>query len=354
MWFVFWPEAGFSAQGGVKMKQFNQAKVEEFALFYAVESVRKLRIPLVLRIMSIGHDNPTREERIEDIKANPPKADNRGNVYPFGSGNSMSFVLEPETGALLVHERMMKGRGKMPLWGLTMREHAQALNAATTLKERGGFNFVYDSFRDSLALQRRYDHPPKDKKQFFKEMNHLKKIGLKWFDGRFLEKTNEIIAQRTPPTTAVQTDSGFKARLLLRHFGVPPEESQRSLERFVNAWDRPDGNRAPRLLTDKDLSFGQKMYAFILFEGATHGEDGTSQVSAFFRLVGPRERLLLENKSPIVWSIPARSEDHIQLGFNDISFRIQNEPAGTYRVEAEVCDVATNRRVKLVHPFVLH
>lgn len=347
--------AGFSNLAKAEpTTQYDQATVEDLALYVAEESIRRLHIPLVLWILSIGHDSPTRQEMIDEIRADPPKADEKGIVYPFGEHNGMSFVYVPETHSMLVNERMMKTRGKMPYWGLTAIEHAAALNEATTEKERGGATFVYNPYRDTLALQMVYDQPPAKRDRFYKDIKQLKKVSLKWYDGKYVDKTNEILAKHALPASATAEKDGFEATVLLRHFGAEPEKSPWSVKRFIGAWDRRVGRRAPRLTTDNELPEGRMMYAFVLFKGATENADGVAEVGASFRLIAPDGSVRLNDMNPLLWNSSAKPEDHLQLGMNNISFRMREEPLGTYRVEADVCDVASSRCVTVTHPFELH
>lgn len=341
------------AQAKSSSAQFDQETVEELALFIAEESMRRIYIPITLRILSIGHDNPTRQEMIDKISADPPRADAKGNVYPFKKNNNMSFVYHAETGEMLVHESMIETKGKMPRWGLTAPELADALNAASSKRQRGGTDFVYDPYRDALSFQLRYANPPKDRERFYQDIHKLKKTALKWSGDKFSNTVKGIAEKRKPPDTAIASSDGFEAALILRHFHADADQSQWALNRFFARWDRPKRHIAPRLVTDQELRPGSKMYSFISFMGATEMADGKNQISASFRLRGPDGSILLANQPPAIWNAPARDADRRQLAMNDISFRIENEPAGRYQFEADICDMPSERCVKLVHPFEL-
>ena len=330
---------------------FDLAAVEELALFYATESMRRLRIPLVLRLISIGQDTPSRKEMIAEIEADPPKADENGVVYPFGENNDLAFVFDPGTQSMLVSYRMYKTRGEMSLWGVTAHEHAVLLNDASTEKERGGALFSYEPLRDVLALLKRYDQAWETRKRFYKEIERLRKVHDWWFQERFADRSNKLIAALEPPPSASAIEDGFEATLLLRHFDVHTTHSPVLVQRFLDGWQRPDGYREPRLVSHSELFEERKMYAFVLFRGATNDQNGIAFVGASFRLIAPDGSVRLDNMRPLLWNSAARPRDHRQVGMNNVSFTMTDEAPGTYRVEAEVCEVASSRCVEVMHPF---
>jgi hypothetical protein len=334
---------------------FDLATVEDLALFYAEESVRRLHIPLLLRLLVRGKDNPSQQERIEEVRSNPPRADAHGVVYPFGDKNALSFVFNSETRTLSCWERLVKKYGSTGNLALTGPEMAAALNAVSTRdRDRGGADFDYDPIRDAISLRRDYLHPPADRERFYKELNRLLATELKWEKGRYLKEAIAIAESRHPPGSATAATDGFEATLVLRHFSAQPSESKRWVERYLRAWDRPHGVRPPLLTSDRELLVDQTLHAYIHFHGARNDTQGTAAVDATFRLAAPDGTPTFADLEVPIWRAEAPPTEHLQIGVNDFSFSLDEEEAtGTHRLEAEVCDTATSRCVKLAHPFVL-
>ena len=80
----------------------------------------------------------SKKEEIEKIRRDPPKGNEKGEVFPFGDKNPLSFAYDSESRTMTAWERMIKKRGAMGLWGLTGPEAAAALNAASSRHDRGG------------------------------------------------------------------------------------------------------------------------------------------------------------------------------------------------------------------------
>ena len=105
---------------------FDLAAVEDLALFFATESMRRLRIPLLLRLVTSSKNEPTKQERIDEILADPPRADAQGVVYPFGDKNALSLVYNSDTRSMSCWERLVKKYGSTGMLGLTGPEMAAA------------------------------------------------------------------------------------------------------------------------------------------------------------------------------------------------------------------------------------
>lgn len=342
-------------RGTVAQNAFDVATVEELALFYAEESVRRLRVPLAYRLLSLATDDKIdKRKMIEEIRADPPRADDRGVVYPFGDKNDLSFVHHADTGTLSCWERIVKKRGQVGFVGLTGPELAAALNAKSSERERGGAEFAYDPIRDAFSLRRSYSRPPADRERFYQEIDRLIAARMKWAKGRYLKEVRAIAESRHPPGSASAGAEGFAATLVLRHFSAEAADHKRWVARYVRSWDRPPGVRPPYLVSDRELLVDQTMSAYVHFQGARNGPDGTAAVDATFRLIGPDGKATLEDLQVPIWRAEAQPEDHLQLGINDLSFSMDAaETPGAYRLQAEVCDVATGRCVRLAHPFAL-
>lgn len=334
---------------------FDVATVEDLALFYATESVRRVRVPLVLRLASAGKDGTSREEEIEKIRRDPPRLDDRGVVFPFGDKNPLSFALDLDRRTLSCRSRLVSKRGTVGHLGLTGPELAAALNASSSReRDRGGADFAYDPILDALSLQRVYRHPPADRDRFYEEMDGLIATRMSWAEGRYLERAEAIAEDRRPPASATAASEGFTASLVLRHFSAPPGGDQPWAERYLRAWDRPHGAPAPRLVSDGELVVDQTVHAHVHFRGAAGGERDATDVVATFRLIGPLGDEVFSDLAVPIWRGPVPPPDHLQIGVNDISFALDRDnPPGDYRLEATVCDAATGLCVELVHPFLL-
>lgn len=334
---------------------FDLETVEDLALFFAEESYRRLRVPILMRLVMIAHGGPKRREMIAELRADPPKADADGVVHPFGPSNPLSFAYDPETRTLTCWERLVRMRGSVSFTGLTGPELATALNAGSSRQaDRGGSDFGYDPIGDALSLRRRYVHPPGDRERFYQEIDRLLAAQMKWFDGRYLEEAIAIAESRLPPAAASARHDGFGATLILRHFSAPAAESQHFVERYFRAWDRPPGRQAPRLVSDRQLAAGRRMHFFVHFQGAENNDEGIARVDAVFRLLSPDGSTAFDDFDATVWSQQAQAPDHLHIGVNNTFLTLEDPmPAGIYRLEAEVCDVTAGRCVELTHPFEL-
>jgi len=330
---------------------FDLATVEELALYFAEESMRRLRVPLPLRLLMGG---PSKQEKLEEIRQNPPKADDAGVVYPFGDKNPLSFAFDRAARTLTVWERMMKKRGSIGLWGLTGPEAAAALNAASTRRDRGGADFAYDALGDALSFRLVYRRPPADRGRFYEEVNRVVGTQLDWSEKRFLKEMNAIVDARKTPASATATRDGFRATVALRHFAAGRDDTGRWVWRYVKAWSRPAPGPAPRMLSDAEVSAEQPLHAFLHFQGAVADAAGKARVEADLRLVGPEGRVRSSTPGILVFEGEAPPVGHLQLGDRGATLELAaGEPHGRYRVEAEVCDRVANRCVSLVHLIAL-
>ena len=334
---------------------FDVATVEDLALFYAEESYRRLRIPLLMRLVMIAHPGPGRKEAIADLHADPPKADSNGVVYPFGDSNPLSFAYDAKTRTLTCWERLAKKRGSMGFMGMTGPEHTAALNASSSRqRDRGGADWAWDPIRDAISLRRVYLHPPEDRERFYRDIDSLLRTQMKWAKKRYLRETIALAESRHPPASATATADGFTATLILRHFSAPAEESQFWVERYFRAWDRHPRFRAPLLVSDGELPRDRRMHFFVHFQGAENNENGVAPIEAVFRLTAPDGSTLFENFAATVWREKANEPDHLHIGVNNTFVQPEaTRPGGGYLLEAEVCDATTGRCVNLTHPFEL-
>lgn len=334
---------------------FDLATVEELALFYAVESYRRLKIPLLLRLAMIPHDGGGRKEAIEEIRANPPRADEKGVVYPFGDGNPLSFVYDPQTRTLTAWERMVKKRGTTGFMGMTGPEHAAALNAVSSRqRDRGGADWAWDPIRDAISLRRVYHHPPEDRERFYREIDRLLATQRKWAKKRYLKETIALAEARRPPESATATKEGFTATLVLRHFSAPSSESQFWVERYFRAWAERPRTQAPMLVSDRQVEVAAEtwLYFFVHFQGAENDPAGAARVEATFKLVAEDSTVLFENFPATVWREPAKPPDFMQIGVNNTFVKLDTAAtSGGYRLEARVCDAVAERCVDVTHPY---
>lgn len=335
---------------------FSLEVVENLALYFATESTRRLHIPLAMKIFMIATDEPTRQEEIDKIRANPPKANERGVVYPFGKHNPLSLTYNENRRTMTVWERFVKKRGRIGYYGLTGVELAAALNEATSREdERAGTDFAYDPVADAVSLHREYQRPPEDLDRFYEEVNGMVKAQLHWLESeRFIEVAKAAVKRHAPPVTASAENDGFRASLVLRHFSVYPVLTQFYVARYVKTWNRRHGAPSPLLVSDDRVYTGQNLNGFIHFQGATSGDDGSGAVNATFRLLYPNGTPVFENHQVEIWRTPSPPADHLQLGLNNLVVPFgAGTPLGSYKLEAKVCDEVAGRCVSLTHPFEL-
>jgi hypothetical protein len=347
-------EAGAGQNGPEVQGTFDLATVEDLALFFAEETIRRVWISPILRLLTPGKDGWNRKEEIERIRNNPPRADENLAVYPMGDKNDLSFVFDPDTRSLSCWERLVKKHGSTGMMGLTGSEMAAALNAVSARgRDRGGADFAYDAIRDALSLRLDFRHPPENRKRFYKEVRGLVAAQVKWTQ-RYLDVSRPIVEGRHPPGSATALTEGFGATLVLRHFSVEPSESQHYVERYLNAWDRPHGGMEPSLVSDRAVLVDQVLHAYIHFRGARNNAQGMAAVDATFRLVSPDNGPIFADLEAPIWRGPAPPASHLQIGEKDLALTLdQDEPLGTYSLEARVCDRTTSRCVELEHPFTL-
>ena len=338
-------------------ESFDLAMVEELALFYAEESVRNITVPLTLRVVeALNGEKVSKEDQINNIRSNPPKVNEKVVVFPFGKNNPLSFVYNPDNRTMTVWERFIKKRGAIGFYGLTSEELAVEINKTTSRKkDRASADFAYDKITDSLSLKRVYRFPPKNRKKFYKEIDKILKIRMKWMrKERFLKTAKAAANRNKPPESAASENKGFHAVLVLRHFSVPPELTQFYTGRYVKTWDRVHGIRPPLLVSDKTFQVGQLLNAFVHFQGASNGENGKGKVELEIKLIGPNGEVVFEKQKIKIWQNEAPPIKHLQIGENNLSISMDKESTiGQYLILANVCDQMTNRCVEIKHPIEL-
>jgi hypothetical protein len=346
------PPDGTSAEGS-----FDAETVEELAGYFAVEAIRKARIPLAYRALSLIYGPIDKKGMIEEIEKNPPRIDDQGVVYPLGDKNQLSFVFNRKTRTLSCWERVVKKYGGTGMLGLTGPEMASALNASSSrTRDRGGADFAYDPIRDSLSLRIDVVHPPADRNEFFEPVDRLIKAVVKLEKKRYLQLAQAASKSALTPASATATTDGFTATLVLRHFSADPSDSEHWVERYLKTWnpDRQPGAMTPKFVSDRELLVDQIFHAYIHFAGARNSAGGIATVDATYRLIGPDGGQVFDKPHVPIWRERVHPLEHVHIGATDLSFSIDDEePTGPYRLEATVCDTGTSRCVRLEHPFVL-
>jgi hypothetical protein len=336
---------------------YNLQMVEDLALFYAEESIRKLRIPLTLRVLgAIAGNKIDRKSEVSKLRSNPPKANEIGVVYPFGAKNPLSFEYNADKGSLVVWERIIYKRGSIGFYGLTAIELANQLNQNTSIKkDRAGADFAYDSNADALSLRREYTKVPKDKNKFYKEIDHLLKIQNKWTQSdRFIKAAIAASQRNKPPVNASSEKDGFTATLALRHFSVEPKLSQFYIDRYVKSWDRIPTMKPPMLVSDRRVKSNQVLNGFIHFMGSENSLDGTADVMAEFKMIDPSGEIVFEMQRVQLWNYQSPPLNHLQIGENNISINFDApSKLGDYIIEAKVCDQVNKKCVDLIHTIEL-
>ncbi len=337
-----------------KTRPINAETAEEVALFFALESMRRLRVPLVLRL--VFPDGSSREEELERIRQSPPRLNASNVVYPFGDKNALSMVLHEGRGVLSCRYSLSEKRGTVGGWGLTGPEMAAVLNEHSTARERGGAEWSYDPIRDSVGLQRDFSSLPADDDKLYRELNQFMKTGNWWFNERFVKRLVPLVEARQPPASASAEEEGFGATLVLRHFSQQNHEMGAHFAgRYLRGWDRKWGHRAPRVVSDRALDIDQLMYIWVHFEGAGTGEPlAEAAVYAKVRIVRPDGSLAVDEITLPLWRGEAPPGGHLQIGMNNVSFSLDaDEPRGDWTIEARVCEDGRDRCVDLRHDFVV-
>ena len=347
------PGAGFALESS---ERFTRKDVEDLALYYAVESYRRLEIPKEMRHLADEIERD-RQKEIKEIKADPPKLQPNGAVHPFGPNNPVSFVLNDD-GTMTVWNEMIELEGKLSRWGPTAPEAAKALNESSTRKERGDSDFAWDRTKDALSMHTGWTEVPRTKaerERFYRRTMKQHTAFMSWSEGGFVDRMNGVVGQRELPKSASSEQDGFAASLVLRHFSATGDEQQAFAERYKRVWDRPARHKlAPRIVSDRSVPQEQRFYLFFHFRGSKNNTTGISPVDATLRIRSPDGELLVEDVVVPLWRAEAKAEDFWQIGGNNVDLTLDREQApGGYRIEADICDQTTGRCVTVVHPLEL-
>lgn len=336
---------------------FNQAQVEELALFFAVESVHQVQQTLSRKVIKqMRKTGEDLTDRIQAINDNPPLANAQGVVHPFGPNNPLSFVYNAHDGSMTVWSRIIKKRGQIGYYGLTAVELAVALNQTTDQqRDRAGGYFAFDATADALSLKLHYPSPPVDRQAFYGAVDHLIRARLAWSEqDRFLNAAVAAAEAQAPPNEATASLGDWSATLVLRHFSVYPQLTAFYVNRYRQSWDRPHGVRAPLLVSDQKLWINQVINGMVHFRGLQADDQGTATITAQFSLTGPDGAVEFAGQELLLWQGPPPPTDHLQIGMQNLSWSFdQDAKPGKYLIEASICDQAGTRCLKLSHPFEL-
>jgi hypothetical protein len=142
---------------------------------------------------------------------------------------------------------------------------------------------------------------------------------------------------------------------MLRHFSVEPQLTQNYTGRYVKGWNLGHGINPPLLVSDNKVLNTQALNGFIHFQGASDGAEGTANVTAVFRMIGPDGNVVFENLKIQIWDTKAPPESHLQLGLNNLVIPFNRESIpGEYLIEAQVCDDVKTQCIDLKHSILLY
>ena len=154
--------------------------------------------------------------------------------------------------------------------------------------------------------------------------------GAAWLDGS---------GKPVPDTDSLRSSGAFGVQLVLT-----PDDAQ-----FRKTWN--SSKTPPQLRVTDRARRGSAISAMLVFSGCAANAAGNCDVVADFTLVDPGGKRLPGGSGP-VWNLKPPASGNLQLSTTSATIGFdQNDPAGTYRVEAVVTDRVATRKLNLSAPF---
>lgn len=146
--------------------------------------------------------------------------------------------------------------------------------------------------------------------------------------------------QPLPQTLSMRSDGNLGVQLVLT-----PDE-----KRFRHTWST--ATAAPQLRSTDSLRRGEQISALVLFHGCAAGRNGKCDGDVKFTLIDPTGKNVPAGEGPL-WSLPPQlgrillSDTSLTVGFDG------EDKLGTYKVQANVTDKVSGKKLELVAPFKL-
>lgn len=295
----------------------------------------------VPRLVGLRH----RAEYLAELEADPPRFDEHDRYHFNSPGGLLEFAYDGERGALIVRAAIHRYKGRQQGHGLSFDQIAEAVERyAATGAPLGGGRLDTAPELDGVFLRRDFVEPPRSTRAFARRVDDLIKAANRWFRKDYIKALEAYARTLAPPASATAAAGGFSATIALTEHP----------DLYAKVWSRPPGALQPWHVSVHTVRPGTELVLAIHLVDPAAGADGNARVEATTRLVGPDGA---ERGTPTeleLWQGPPPPAGHFQLADPPVTVGFAaTEPAGTYKVLADVCDRVAGRCVHLVHPVEL-
>ena len=121
-------------------------------------------------------------------------------------------------------------------------------------------------------------------------------------------------------------------------------------EGFFERWAKPPSpDYKPEIMTVSTARRGETVMAIIIFIGCAANPDGNCVSEVDYKVLNPDGSLYGDLKKGELWKDkPAPPDRYLQVSVANLAFKIEeDDPFGTYQLEAVVRDMVTNKQLKL-------
>ena len=277
----------------------------------------------------------------EKWRESPPRVDAEGVYQMLLPDGMIGFEYDAPGRRLLCYAVIHKPRQEMTLWGLDRHGLQTALDQAVAAGvDTGGGELIWDPEAKGFFLRRTFSEEPKNARRMLREMDRLQAAGEKWFRKHYLEAVQAHVATLAPPASATGRDGELEVTIVLTHD-----------KRYQDLWRHPPGHRQPHLVSRREFSPGDEVWALALFRGAQPDEGGLFRYKAQYTFVYPDGTPHGSPVGNLWWSEPPPA-DHLQMSEMRAAIEIGDDtPPGDYLAAIKACDAALERCVTAQTPF---
>ena len=121
-------------------------------------------------------------------------------------------------------------------------------------------------------------------------------------------------------------------------------------EGFFKRWDKPPSpDYKPEIETVSTARRGETVMAIIIFTGCASNPKGNCVSEVDFKVLNPDGSLYGDLKKGELWKDkPAPPDPYLQVSVANLAFKIEeDDPFGTYQLEAVVRDMVAKKQLKL-------
>lgn len=282
-----------------------------------------------------------RKAEEEKMRTDPPRIDGGGVFQILAPGGHIAFEYDADNLLLHADAKIHKMRREMSNWGLDWRGIKAALDKAVAAgAPTGGGEVHWDPVAKGFFLRRTYAREPAGTRQLVRELDRLLATGEKWFRKHYLEAVQAHVATLAPPASATGRDGDLELTIVLTND-----------KRYQDLWRKPPGGSQPRLVSLRDFSPGQEVWALALFRGARPDETGLLRYQAQYTFVYPDGAAHASPVGNLWWSEPPPA-DHLQMSELRAAIDVdETTPPGDYVAAVKACDAASDRCLTAQTPF---